>query len=278
MEYFSNLCVGEDGLFDTSKLKNNLSTHFSNRLKEILKNYTGFQRICSLLVIRLLNSILSKGKTRSCFSQDCSSGAQYFYIENSLLLPETTLTSTSSEGYYGEKGVPIDVYHEITHLYHRMAGLYGCKRFMSTVTHTICNSALPLIDQFFPILSDSRAKEFIEKIKKYLEKCKNFNFSDSKIKRTILSYYADVIGAGFGNLLFTKNEIENLTFEQLCETERLAKTIYIHSTVLYNASSSEIKIFKNIWTDPEEMLTITGIVPLFEENGMLYTLKDRQNE
>jgi hypothetical protein len=155
--YLIDLCTGENGIFDVSGLDDEFKQHFRDRLKEIIANYSGFQRICSTVVMSLLNSIMPRGVKRAKIKK--YSKNEYDSQTKELYFTEDALRGKFLNNYYefnqSNKGDSnFAVYHEITHFYHDMT--YGHDDFMPMVTHTILNSGLSLQDSFFSRLVEQQ--------------------------------------------------------------------------------------------------------------------------
>ncbi|MDR3179547.1 MAG: ankyrin repeat domain-containing protein, partial [Holosporaceae bacterium] len=277
---FINLCVGEDAVFDITLLNAKDQGLFRARLGEMLQNYSGFQRICSILAMRLINTIMSRGIRGVRIEIGDESG--FSLLGNKIYITSDVLEGNNSDNYYdqnndGENAATM--YHEMTHFFHSMInGIFfgavtngGFERSLeSMVVYNICNSKHSLLDLFFPVLSDKKMGSIVREIKKKLE---NLDQNADSTKKAIYPNYQKVVQAGFGNLLFKNGEIDKLTFDDLCDAERLAKAIYIMSTCIADEEKGA-----HIWTSGDEMLTIMGIVPLFVDGDKMYMLENRQNE
>ncbi|MDR3179750.1 MAG: ankyrin repeat domain-containing protein, partial [Holosporaceae bacterium] len=276
---FINLCVGEDAVFNTMSLNDVDQGLFRARLGEMLQNYSGFQRICSILAMRLINTIMSRGVRGVSIDigTEGIEGNAYFYSKNKIYVTPKVLSGYHINYYdqnNGEENAST-MYHEMTHFFHRMINgiLVGSnsdfeRSLRSMVVYNICNSKHSLLDLFFPVLSHKKMGSIVGKIQ---EKLENLDKAANSTKAAIYSIYQNVVQAGFGNLLFRNDEIESLSFENLCESGRLAKAIYLKSGCLIGDEAL-------IWSTAEEMLTIMGIVPLLVDGDKTYMLEERQNE
>ncbi|MDR3180109.1 MAG: ankyrin repeat domain-containing protein [Holosporaceae bacterium] len=287
---FIDLCMGKDAVFDITPLDAENQKLFRTRIEEMLQNYSGFQRICSILAMKLINTIMSRGATGASINIETIN--KYDSKENKILLTSDTLSGKYIRNYYepNSKGENFaTIYHEITHFFHYMVSnnlmstqiIENKNKLLPMVIYNICNSKSSLQDLFFPTLSGDKMKNIVEKIKKNLEVSKEFvNFEEE-----IYYIYKRAVDAGFGNLLFEDSEIDTLTLEKLCDTERLAKAIFIISTCIVELENDSYNFYKKwdscgqtVWSKPEEIFTIIGIVPLFVNGNETYILEDRQNE
>ncbi|MDR3179698.1 MAG: ankyrin repeat domain-containing protein [Holosporaceae bacterium] len=270
---FIDLCVGKDAVFDITLLNNSNKGLFCDRLGEMLKNYSGFQRICSILAMRLINTIMSRGvRGASIKIEDKNEFAPW---KNEIRITQEVLTGKYRNNCYSQDGIGKSavVHHEMTHFFHSMIALIGFNDFdlylKFMAVYNICNSKHSLLDLFFPVLSANKKMDsIVREIKKKLE---NLDQNADSTKKAIYPIYQKVVQAGFGNLLFKNEEIDKLTSDNLCESERLAKAIYIASSCLKSDETL-------VWTNVTEILTMNGILPLFVDGDKTYMLEDRQNE
>ncbi|GHU13698.1 hypothetical protein FACS189449_09380 [Alphaproteobacteria bacterium] len=257
-----DLCTREkDCLFDLSELEENYRVGFEKQLLLILKNYTGFQRIMSMLAVGILNS------TQHAFVQDFNNIAVVVDDEEGNSFSEADRILRLKKCVF--EGDDFRILHESTHAYHYMV--------LGSLDLSACKSAYPvlvsdnadLLKFFYPMLAEEKIDKATKEIVKWLD---TFSVDDlrSLALKIPLEPFKPVVNAGLGNLVFSNG---NVDIKNTLSKEQLAKAIYVcYSSLILVGTNLE-----NIWEDCEEMLTMTGLAPITDGYNT-YLVEDRQNE
>ncbi|GHU16382.1 hypothetical protein FACS189472_01310 [Alphaproteobacteria bacterium] len=304
-----DLCLAENnGLFDLSELSVVNKGHFRRQLRQMLGDYTGFQRIMSLLAVSILNSISEHAFVRDFTrigvakttedDEDCyNPTARKIEIEQNSFSSEEYTTEAHGITYSA-------IFHEITHGYHDM--IFGSLDLGNyELAYQILNSEdANFIQVFFPMLANERMETAVEKIVELMSDLDiddiRKHIKDGKLDN-IIHIFRKIVDCGFGNLVFsreglfsgkddldmdedgleiTKNGLrieeddieikeDSLNIGDNLTMQMLARAIYVY----YYA----IQTNATMWTDCEEMLTITGLAPITDGNRT-YLFEDRQHE
>ena len=254
----NNYVQGKGRLFNTSKLNATLQKEFKDSLIEMLKNKTGFQRAMSLLALHVLNNNLSIDIVL------VEEGASYLYTRHSIRLGSLYFDSEA-------------LMHESTHAYHQIIGSDPERSKWHSI-YSELNASIDLVNEFFPMLSEDRMSNMVNKITEYIED-KTLN----KENTTIL--LEKIICRGFGSLLFDKiPEGKNLKIDKLLNDKKLiAKCLYISAYVLpdnrYMDPDGSLGERKEdiLWIEQEEKITMQGHRFFITIDGT-YGIEDRQSE
>ncbi|MDR3151811.1 MAG: hypothetical protein LBT67_03090, partial [Holosporaceae bacterium] len=213
IDYFiTNLCFGKNAVFSVELTEDeNEPRLLCERLKVMLKNYSGFQRICSILTMRLINTIMARGgkKEASIKKAKHDEGNAYSFDSDTLFLTADAINGSYCENCYGtdtNKDSSDTVYHEMTHFFHNMVNgrlsdnsqeISSGQALTPLIMYNICNSNLSLVDLFFPALTTSKMKPIVDKIENELkEKADSLKLKEN----AIYQIYIAVVNNGFGNL------------------------------------------------------------------------------
>ncbi|GHT91615.1 hypothetical protein FACS1894122_04320 [Alphaproteobacteria bacterium] len=272
---------------------------FEKHLKQMLKTYSGFQRLMSLLAVSILNSTgadsFVKDHNRIGVVEDNKDGNRYRLTGvhgRSIWLKEATFKKEE----YDTTGwtARTSIFHEISHAYHDMLGLAidGCE-----VPSILNSNGIDFLGLFFPMLARNEMDIAVEAIGQYIDRTidktiDETSFIDdmkncmkSKDMGIIRNIFKVIIDCGFGGVFFSK-ENENLEIKNVTK-DMLAKAIYVYSSAIHHKKSNDGSCakdgyvnypYKTIFTDAEEMLTITGLAPITDSSYNTYLIKDEQNE
>ncbi|MDR1235978.1 MAG: ankyrin repeat domain-containing protein [Holosporaceae bacterium] len=297
--------------FDLSEMEDPAD---QNKVKEWIKtiavNYSGFQRIMLVMItmcldyaegfviespLKIAENLLKikVKKTKGKFS--------YFsYGDGTMRLTEHFFEK-SRRAPYREEGAAA-LFHEVGHAIH--CHIFGECFYSQAIPFFInsISSSDALIDKFFPMLVkdnlDAKKNAVLKRIEDAVqEEGISKKFSDAitggkKIEeldwklRTILKIFYTIINDGFGSIAFG-NDWENKTVTEILTTQNIARILYMRALVFSpfedkywkeeDPDSQSIDELKNKWLDPEEILTIFGIVPLNFKDKLI-VLEDRQND
>ena len=272
-------------------------------LAETLKNYTGFQRIASLLILNILNNIEQYKITDITKKISINAGnAAFNRILMTIFVPldftDAQITETS-----------ISFIHEVGHAYHHLLMNYDTTEYTIHTpleTFSIINSqAADFTTLFYPALSTQNFKNTVDNlapiiknivdfdsIKKDINNNASFRLRSSDI---IVKLFGRLILAGFGNKIFdtlSPDNIDSISIDDIFNENTIAKAIYIASMYIrkglidntyqyskegQNFIFDEDELAESIWDGPTEMLTMIGIVP-YLLNGETFAIIDKQNE
>ncbi|GHT93998.1 hypothetical protein FACS1894122_10150 [Alphaproteobacteria bacterium] len=283
------LCLDKkEGLFDLRELNDANSIRFKEHLEQMLGDYTGFQRIMSLLAVSTLNSTMEHafvpGFTKIGVAKigGCdTSGNCYIHISRKIKIEQKNFDG--KEYITDDDGVTYPtIFHEITHAYHHMVlgslDLSDCES-----AYSILNSTdVDFIGLFFPMLSNEKIELATDKIVglmtgKWDIKVIKSHIADGSSKE-IMNIFKKVVDCGFGNLVFSKEDLilkkDNcVKIEEILTENMLAKAIYVYCCAIVDGIGKA----RPIWSNCEEMLTITGLAPTTDGHKM-YLIEDRQHE
>ncbi|GHT98194.1 hypothetical protein FACS1894126_3380 [Alphaproteobacteria bacterium] len=295
MDKIIDLCLrGNNGLFNLENLDDRssgktYSEHFKKHLRLMLKTYTGFQRLMSLLAVSILNSTeehaFVPGFTRigveKIETEDC---------DRDCYEPDIRAIKIESMSFEGND---YTILHEITHAYHYMIleSLLGDCEIPNVLDSTNADFA----GLFYPMLTEKRMGIVVKEIAvSIFEKC-NIETIKSDIKglyekreakdsdtiddtkdggikddpsEHIIDIFKKIVDCGLGNLVFQKEDI-NLNIAEILTWKMLANAIYVYCSAICGDST--------VWTDTEEVLTITGLAPITDGYNT-FLMEDRQNE
>ncbi|MDR1334639.1 MAG: hypothetical protein LBJ71_05465 [Holosporaceae bacterium] len=256
-----NMCVAdnENRLFFLKKLSPENKIKFKEKLRGVLANGTGFQRIMSLLIVSIVNA-----------DKKLAFVAGFTCIH--IVHGETNCTHPFSPAMWlSFYNLTSDgIFHEASHLYHYMLGSSVVRNF--TATNLAITQSNNLMHLFYPmLLFDTPSVQIvINAIKNELpiiRKSKNF-------KNAMKVVFITIMGQGFGGLL-PINTLQDCTLDTLISyvenpskielaDDFLAKVLYIYA-------------IGYIWSTGEEMCTILGFHP-FNIDNKVVIVEDRQNE
>ncbi|GHT90708.1 hypothetical protein FACS1894122_01680 [Alphaproteobacteria bacterium] len=288
-----DLCLrGECSLFDIRQLSSDLQPHFKRHLCSMLEDYTGFQRLMSLLAVSVLNSTTAHRFRRSEYfnrigvaenNEKCKQSIRETgncYWGKSLWIKKNTLKG--NEYRLEKSGTYTTILHELTHAYHDMLGA-RIKREV-VVPNIFDSSGSYLLGLLFPALikneMDAAVKEIEkcinERIGKSVDNVKS-NITSNGLK-TIKSMFKAIIDCGFGGIFFSKNDT-NPKMENMLKKETLAKAIYVYCYAIRDSAVNpkDVKESESMFGNCEEMLTMFGLAPILY-NNQICLIEDRQNE
>ncbi|GHU11990.1 hypothetical protein FACS189449_04680 [Alphaproteobacteria bacterium] len=254
---------------------------FRKHLELMLKNYTGFQRIMSMLAVSILNSEPDKtfvnGFTRLNVIQTPNTELTDYYVPAICGIKIREQTLEDDDTYL--------IFHELTHAYHAMvlegkaersSLLSGC----SVPAYSLLNSEeADFVGLFFPTLVEKTMNETVKKIVDCLNELLGNNTIESsdlvgkKVERIVPPYFKAIIDNGLGNAVFPKG-CTDFSMKQMLDRETLARAIYVLATAICQINENECT---SPWSNCEEMLTITGLAPITDGENV-YLFEDRQNE
>jgi hypothetical protein len=279
----STLLVESLNFFDLSALSTEQKETVINILWENISNYSGFQRMKSVLIMRWVGTIL-KGEEyiftkipitceekESCFN--CEGGKATINLEKKELSNDHIVWFFT---------------HEISHLFHNMiislvSNFNHYRENIPFLTDSILADE-NLRGLLFPQLSveklDFNKNPILRRIKRIIELYpKEF----ALLKETMQKQASNIdiiknaiivsIELGYGQAIFG-DSWEECDISKALTPESLAKLIYISVFLTYKISETQ---WKSIWTENEEMLTILGITP-FLFAGKYIVLLDKQHE
>lgn len=305
-------CFSEDGIFEpATNLKDEqkkLREQAKKLLAKTLENYTGFQRIASLLILNILNNteqhkITNVTKKISINLGTAAFSGSFMTISVPLDFTDAQITQTS-----------ITFIHEVGHAYHHMLISYDATK-ENTIhtpleTFSIINSqAADFTRLFYPALSTQNFKNTVDNLAPIIKNIVDFDSIKKDINNRInnnasfrlrssdiiVNLFKRLILAGFGNKIFdtlSPDNIDSISIDDIFNENTIAKAIYIASMYIrkglidntYQYSNEgqnfifdEDEFAESIWDGPQEMLTMIGIVP-YLLNGETFAIIDRQNE
>ncbi|GHT90711.1 hypothetical protein FACS1894122_01690 [Alphaproteobacteria bacterium] len=276
------LCLeGNEKLFDLEALDETCSTRFKEHLKQMLVNYTGFQRIMSLLAVSILNSIeehaFVPGFTK--IGVVVADDDRSCYLSRRIKITKEVFNESN---YY-------PIFHESTHAYHHMIlGSFRASDFKSA--YPILNSAnADFIGLLFPTLTDKKMKLVVDDIARLITSICDIETIKSHIKddSEIINIFKKIIDGGFGSMVFSKKDLTikektHFDLKNILTPEMLAKAIYVHTSA-FAAPNVEDNFIKNsnkanfTWGDGEEILAMVGLMPM-TNSDQTYLLEDRQHD
>lgn len=295
-------CFGKNRLFYCEKA---IEEKTKKMIVATLKNYTGFQRIASMLIASTLN-----------LSED------YYFVKNHSFwrivedMPDSGTCYTITSSVH----IPLDTsddnivtfIHEIGHAYDAMLMENLENGDNSLETYSIINSsAANFVDLFFPSLTASVFENSVEKLEIILNDILDIDAIRSDIKshidhgydfkifasRVIFNAFRSLVYAGFGSRVFDLDDLKTqddyrFDSEKTLNTKNIARALYIVSAYTRKGSVDDAyeyvvngmefnfqhgETLQTIWDGPWEMLTMIGIVP-YVINGHTFVINDRQNE
>lgn len=305
-------CFSEDGIFEpATNLKDEqkkLTKQAKKLLAKTLENYTGFQRIASLLILNILNNTEQHKITNVTKKISINHGKAAAFSGSlmTILVPlnftEPKITKTS-----------ISFIHEVGHAYHHLLMNYDTTEdtiHTPLETFSIINSqAADFTALFYPALSTQNFKNTVDNLAPIIKNIVDFDSIKKDINNhinnnasfrlrssdIIVKLFGRLILAGFGNKIFntpSPDNIDSISIDDIFNENTIAKAIYIASmyirkgltdnTYQYSEEGQsfifdEDELAESIWDGPTEMLTMIGIVP-YLLNGETFAIIDRQNE
>ena len=277
-------------------------------LAKTLENYTGFQRIASLLILNILNNIeqykiTDITKKISINAGNAAFSGSFMTISVPLDFTDAQITETS-----------ISFIHEVGHAYHHMLISYDATKenmiHTPLETFSIINSqAADFTRLFYPALSTQNFKNTVDNLAPIIKNIVDFdsirkdinnhinNNASFRLRSSdiIVKLFGRLILAGFGNKIFdtlSPDNIDSISIEDIFNEKTIAKAIYIASMYIrkgltdntyqyseegQNFIFDEDELAESIWDGPTEMLTMIGIVP-YLLNGETFAIIDKQNE
>ncbi|MDR3186623.1 MAG: procyclic acidic repetitive family protein, partial [Christensenellaceae bacterium] len=293
-ELLYNLCVGGNRVFNISNLSADDQEQFYLIFKNTVQNYTGFQRIMSILTIWILNNcdqetilpsnsvdiIVEDGQKRNTSSFRGGS-------EDIVLIRDKFVVGAHT------------FEHEISHLFHSIlftrAFYCAYRNVFQLFTRSVFDSeiAVDFKEIFFPALNKRHMEEVVNEkaiiersgaweVKKDIKNALIKNIIDYGLLDFVFNY--DMYEKAVNNFKMNHQDQEKkVTEKKVTEIvmERkpaLVKAIYAIASI-FNVSISENGILKlnPIWTNSEEILTIIGLLP-FKIGDVCIVLQDKQNE
>lgn len=213
---------------------------------DMLKNRIGFERAATLAIMHLVQA------NQPITINSTTNGSDAIYskrIVNIAMIDKIGI------------GLPATLCHELSHIYHHQIAGYdydSSEKLKLLMESALADNAIAYIYKYFPALKD------IEKATaQYIptdEERKNINIYIHRINET-----------GLGKLI---NNIEQ-DDGKLSVTD-VAKIIFIAKHCTDPLYPEDVEAL-NIWTDPEEILTMIGELT-FRNNGQRIVIIDTQNE
>ncbi|MDR1236023.1 MAG: ankyrin repeat domain-containing protein [Holosporaceae bacterium] len=265
-------------------------------ISKAILNYTGFQRIMSILTVGLLNGgddgfcpgFIGSKISMEDLSWISARGIYYPYNRRVALDPAYTHDLLDR--------VETTLVHELTHLFNYMI-------VKTEGYHTFYKNSIPFFvksvlandnfrDMFFPAISKTNLdpknnailKKIIETVRKnevkfdrikevikILSSGRNENVSGEEKK--IFNILVEIVKHGFGEIVFGESWEGNM-YDQLTP-ENFAVAVYIR-TLLFQDSSGYSASLKIKWTNCEEILTMFGMLPFLYKDRYVI-LENRQN-
>ncbi|MDR2780926.1 MAG: hypothetical protein LBB21_00480, partial [Holosporaceae bacterium] len=232
------LCIGKNRLFCIDKLEESYQENFREMFKCAIKNYTGFQRIMSLLAMFILNTNKDRGyaivdgaRPIAIEAMDGES-SHYSQSEKTIRLQRRYLDLSDAEGVYV-------FVHEATHAFHYMLCPDGFGDFLSLSVYASLNAEnANFLQLFFPAL----AKEVMDPIVTIVENKMGGDLPVGTIKEGIenkgkstawlYEIFKFLINAGFANVIFDKDVLDkdggdNFKLSNILTSTHIARAIYI---------------------------------------------------
>ncbi|GHU12555.1 hypothetical protein FACS189449_06420 [Alphaproteobacteria bacterium] len=264
-----DMCLNdEDSLFILTPVE--YRDRFEEHLRSMLKNHTGFQRIMSLLAVSILNStkdafVPGFSRVRVAINEETENS--YSYKDRELRIKPSALVEVRSS-----------TFHESTHPYNAMIGMFRHNdSFVST--YSILNSKdADFLGLFFPMLKKENMDKVVEEIAKRIDmdkfsRIKNDSWLGRRGRQFIIkNMFKTIVDKGFASLVFlTANGSFGL--KDILTPKMLAKATYIFCSAMgFTDDGAE-----SIWSNGDEMITMTGLLPILDDNNT-NIIEDRQNE
>jgi hypothetical protein len=303
----------------------------------MVRNYTGLQRILSMLILHVLNkdtdakvyfqkdrtrfdvyftnnptksSYFQPGTNRIVINEAIDFSRPELYDELSYTYRDNRPSLTPAQRYFArilqldadkpnEKmildlftspDIPETLLHECTHAYHAM--VLGPSRLsnLSPVTNHVVLTD-PIINYprlFYPMLEEKYRAPFVEQLSQYIATLGDLSY----LRERVIDIVSFLERQGMASLI-PKTLTGSLPWKtpslKLCND--IATLFYVYACCFdvkpkYNTETGKIHYFghvgtekaDNIWTNPEEMLTIIGVAPLMKDDSSPVLIIDRQNE
>ncbi|MDR1236288.1 MAG: ankyrin repeat domain-containing protein [Holosporaceae bacterium] len=277
--------------FDISDADANKSLIEGTISKAIL-NYTGFQRIMSILTVGLLN----EGDDGFCPG----------FTNSKIIMEDLSKIPACGVYDYDNHSVKLDpgcvrdpneaarvLIHELTHLFNYMTlEVENYNTFYRYSIPFFIKSALAndsFRDMFFPAISKANLnpknnvilktitetitgnKVKFDRIKEVIRIMSSGGNEDvSEEEKKIFNILVKIVKHGFGEIVFGESWEKNM-YDQLTP-ENFAVAIYIRILLFQDSLPLELK-----WTDCEEILTMFGMLPFLYKDKYVI-LENRQNE
>lgn len=233
---------------------------FESKLREVLVNEVGFERIMSLIAFNAFPFFpFEQAKFRTMEIFWSLKGSNFEPQEHSINLDTKQ---------YPAKDLGFVILHEVTHAFHdaielRLKDLGYQENWL--VNWSIFSSGL--MDRFFPAffhLSQMKA-----------QKKDGISCDQSKI-RTIAQ---NAMIYGFGQFLLSHlaNENRDLSLDKLLHDEVFVEKCFLLDTILPQNSTSDAHDINAVWDTSEEILTMQGILPFWLHDKII-VIEDSQNE
>lgn len=310
------LTVGPNRVFGISKMSELEKQKFLNdALKVVLLNATGFQRVLSLLIMSIINSVTQE---------------QIWHLKVDFLKGEKGSYKRYDEVHINEADddtLDSSLFHEITHSFHHMLKFYNLQNELISNISIINSRDLNLIDQYFPMLRPHIMNPILREIENLINQYFGQDFekiTDEEKQKLIVVVLEPIIRnammSGFGNFVFPEYKPEHslqMSINMLT-TKTMAMCVYLsgilNKTELYPSinekdgsiimptnipmlqtpcphplfekvkiTPTQVKLddqlfgSDNTWNTSEEKLTMQGNAVL-SLGGNLYYIQDRQNE
>jgi ankyrin repeat protein len=306
-EFVKYLCEGDEKLFDPGELPPEYVILFKARLKELLFNYSGFQRIMAMKTVQILNStdeysfdkdkaapikirkiadekrdttdvlshyFLSKRESRKC-SQYCSADHSVALVDSYFKKANSTLM------------------HEITHAYHFML-MPPIHSLEPAFIHSVLNSPFDFLDMLFPMLREDRVREISGEIAKYISdeyvgrmKKEMAAINQCSNKVALNGIFETLIKNGFASVIFGSRGDEKLSV--ILTKEMIAKAVYVYCVIFRDGFEAPLISYAagdkvaTSWYTCEEVITMLGMVPFYTSDSprgqkRTIALVDRQNQ
>ncbi len=261
-------------LFDVSDLEKASNDkykkeEFEKDLRELISNFSGFQRIMALVSGYLTEF------SRSRFSK---------------ITVGTTdeVSHAKQQGVFMKSSSSGTLFHELGHVFHVRLGINLLDKDKGIFENfSVVNSPkIDLVDRVFPLLKKDVMDDFIAKIKETLKQLQNNGDDFIKIHFDKIKKIAKrTVAFGFGKILFGDGGSLNVEdrLKDKGKFDFIAKCIYLDAVVLGEAYLKEAAATKasykmgsnRSWNSFEELLTIQGLV-FFIINGKHFVIEDRQ--
>ncbi|MDR0624911.1 MAG: ankyrin repeat domain-containing protein [Holosporales bacterium] len=271
-------------------------------LSMLIRNYSGFQRVASLLVVSFLNRYddgFSPGFTRIKVVTTQFNFSYVDYTDRTMGLRADLLRSRRSIAEAARACM-----HELSHVFHYM--VCGGRSFfyrnaIEYVTYGILAND-SWLRMYFPMLEnfDTRRNAVLKEILQVIPEDKFAAIKGKVVKLSqrqpsrstealaLFNTIEALVRNGFGRIIFGHSWTDSLA--STLTMESLAKILYLR-TLLFSTRNDNCWIDKSMerfrlspghslhsnWLDLEEILTIFGIV-LFVFKGQCIALEDKQNE
>lgn len=268
LDCFVNMCFGDNKFFKVSDGSDKLNV--KNIFKTMISNYTGFQRVMSIILIKLSDKVnptiseLYKTPIIIALDEVIDDEKTAVYLDNK----NTVLLFSKQYKTENEDLITDSLCHELTHAWQYLLDIGGDLWYLNefVIQSLFSDSKKSYVSTYFPMLQKDVMEKNVNLIASKLPENDILQKYSSETFSKLKGYINDI---GFGKLI-----TDELTKENIAKAIYLCATNYYYE---YNYGYSEYSKGYHCWRDPLEMLTMFGIIPFRFENQTILIV-DRQNE